>query len=273
MTATVPGLGTFVSQRGTMHGGDLELRDMLIDVILAHEKSRPRSMQTKLGPSEIGEPCARKLAYKLSGFPEPESYVDDPWYAIMGTAVHTHIGSVLDWENSMAEAQGAGPQWLIEQRVTVRVGPDGVELDGSMDAYSYRLRRPVDHKLVGKTNHTKYRRHGPPMDYKIQIHAYGVGAANRGLPVEKVSIAFYPRFEYLSKALYVWTEPFNPALVGKALARLDIIAEMVRLLNPLADPMQFTRIQKLPSDNCRLCPWLRPGDEDTGMTCPGNMKL
>lgn len=273
MTATVPGLGTFVSQRGTMHGGDLELRDMLIDVILAHEKSRPRSMQTKLGPSEIGEPCARKLAYKLSGFPEPESYVDDPWYAIMGTAVHTHIGTVLDWENSMAEAQGAEPQWLIEERVTVRVGPDGVELDGSMDAYNYRLRRPVDHKLVGKTNHTKYRRHGPPMDYKIQIHAYGVGATKRGLPVEKVSIAFYPRFEYLSKALYVWTEPFNPALVDKALARLDIIAEMVRLLNPLADPMQFTKIQKLPSDNCRLCPWLRPSEEDTGMTCPGNMKL
>jgi hypothetical protein len=273
VTATVPGLGTFVSQRGTMHGGDLELRDMLIDVILAHEKARPRSMQTKLGPSEIGEPCARKLAYKLSGFPEPESYVDDPWYAIMGTAVHTHIGSVLDWENSMAEAQGAGPVWLVEERVTVRVGPDGVELDGSMDAYNYGLRRPVDHKLVGKTNHTKYRRHGPPMDYKIQIHAYGVGATNRGLPVEKVSIAFYPRFEYLSKALYVWTEPFNPALVDKALARLDIIAEMVRLLNPLADPMQFTKIQKLPSDNCRLCPWLRPSEEDTGMTCPGNMKL
>ena len=273
MTATVPGLGTFVSQRGTMHGGDLELRDMLIDVILAHERARPRSMQTKLGPSEIGEPCARKLAYKLSGFPEPESYVDDPWYAIMGTAVHTHIGSVLDWENSMAEAQGAEPVWLVEERVTVRVGPDGVELDGSMDAYNYRLRRPVDHKLVGKTNHTAYRRHGPPMDYKIQIHAYGVGAVNRGLPVEKVSIAFYPRFEYLSKALYVWTEPFNPALVEKALVRLDIIAEMVRLLNPLADPMQFTRIQKLPSDNCRLCPWLRPSEEDTGMTCPGNMKL
>lgn len=272
MTTTVPGLGTYVSQRGTMSGGDIELRDMLIDVILAHEKSRPRSMQTKLGPSEIGEPCPRKLAYKLSGFPEPESYVDDPWYAIMGTAVHTHIGSVLDWENSMAETQGHDPIWLVEQRVTVRVGPDGVELDGSMDAYSFRLRRPVDHKLVGKTNHDKYRRHGPPLDYKVQINAYGVGAVNRGLPVEKVSIAFYPRFEYLSKALYVWTEKFDPDLVDRALQRVDIITALVRELNPLADPYLFTKIKKVPSDNCRLCPWLKPG-EDTGMTCPGNLKL
>lgn len=229
-------------------------------------------MQTALGPSEIGEPCPRKLAYKISGFPEPESYVDDPWYAIMGTAVHVQIGSALEWANAQAERQGQETPWLVEQRVTVRAVEDGT-LEGSMDAYSFWLKRPVDHKLVGKTRHTHYRRHGLPMDYKVQIHAYGVGAVNRGLEVEKVSVAFYPRFEYLTKALYVHTEAFDPGLVEKYLHRLDIIITLTRELNPLADPHQFTKIKSVPSDNCRLCPWLRPTDEDTGMTCPGNMKL
>lgn len=256
-----------------MLGGDIELRDTLIDIILSHEKSRPRSLQTKLGPSEIGEPCPRKLAYKLAHFPEPESYVDDPWYAIMGTAVHEHIGKALQWDNQRAIAAGREPVWLIEQRVSVRVGADGVELDGSMDAYSFWLKRPVDHKLVGKTNHDKYRRHGLPLDYEVQINAYGVGAVNRGLEVEKVSVALYPRFEYLTKGLYVWTRPFNPGIVEKALVRMDIIADMVRVLNPLADPKRFAEIKKVPSDNCRLCPWLRPSEDDPGMTCPGNMKL
>lgn len=265
---TTPGLGTYVSTRGKMYGGDQQLRDLLIDIIIDHENARPRSMQTALGPSEIGDSCPRKLAYKLSGFPEPSSYVDDPWFAIIGTAVHEHIGKSLEFDNARATARGERPPWLIEQRVTVSVGPDG-SLEGSLDAYNWLLQRVVDHKVVGKTSHTKYAKKGPSKEYFVQVQAYGVGATNLGLPVEKVSIAFYPRFDELRRALYVWTGPFQPEVVDKALNRLSIIRELVRQLNPFGDPRQFLKIKSVPSENCRFCPWFRPGD-NSGMTCPGN---
>lgn len=270
MTA-VAGLGTYVSIRGSQMGGDAQLRDMLIDIILEHEKSRPRSQQTALGPSEIGDPCPRKLAYKVSHFPEPLSYVDDPWFAIMGTAIHTHLGTALDRVNQLALDRGEQAPWLIEQRVTVRADNEGL-LEGNMDAYNFWLRRPVDHKVVGKTTHTKVRRHGPSKEYHVQIQGYGVGAVNLGLKVDKVSIAFYPRFDNITRAMYVWTGPFLPGLVDKALSRVDIIDELIRQLNPLKDPRQFTKIKAVPSENCRLCPWFKPG-EDTGMTCPGNTNI
>lgn len=266
---TIAGLGTYVSPRGTMSGGDTELRDLIIDIVLEYEKTRPRSQQVALGPSEIGDPCPRKLAYKISRFPEPMSYVDDPWYAMMGTAMHETFGKVLERENEKAKAFYEKPPWLIEQRVTVRTGIDGT-LEGSLDAYNWLMQRVIDWKLVGKTAHTKYRRHGPSKVYHTQIQAYGVGARRHGLIVDKVSIAFLPRFASISEALYVWTGPFKPEIVDQALKRLDIITELVRQLNPLAYPERFRDIKSVPSDDCRLCPWLRPG-ADTGETCPGNL--
>lgn len=265
---TTAGLGTYVSPRGTMTGGDTQLRDLLIDIILEQENARPRSMQTALGPSEIGDPCPRKLGYKVSGWPEPESYVDDPWFAIMGTSVHTTIATALERKNQQAIDRDEQPPWLIEQRVNIRTGIDGT-LEGSLDAYNWLMQRVVDHKIVGKTSHTKYRRYGPSKVYHVQIQAYGVGAVRLGLKVDKVSIAFYPRFAGITEALYVWTGPFKPELVDKALKRLDIIIELVRQLNPLADPYQFTKIKAVPSADCRLCPWFRPG-HDTGAVCPGD---
>lgn len=264
---TVPGIGTFSSPRGSLKGGDVQLRDLLVDIVLEHEKSRPRTQQTTLGPSEIGEPCARKLGYKISRFPEPFTYVDDPWFAIMGTATHSWIAGGLERINKLAIERGEQPPWLIEERVSVRPG-----LDGSLDAYNWLMHRVVDHKIVGKTGHDKYRKLGPSTVYEVQIQAYGVGAVNKGLPVDKVSIAFYPRFDNITRSMYVWTDDFKPEIVYKALARLDIIEELVRQLRPLADPIQFTRIPKLPSVDCRLCPWFKPG-QDTGATCPGNTNI
>lgn len=262
---TVPVLGVFKSTRGTLSGGDTQVRDLLIDIVLEHERSRPRSMQTSLGPSEIGDPCARALAYKISGFPEPVSYVDDPWFAIMGTAIHVHLADALERVNQIELARTGVKRWLLEQRVHV----DG-SVYGSCDAADIIDGIALDHKIVGKTAQQKARKHGPKCSYHVQIHAYGYGLRRLGYDIKKVAIAFYPRFDYITKAMYVWSEPYNEVIVTKALQRLGIIEELVRQLNPAADPIRFTQIPKTPSDDCRLCPWNKPG-KDTGATCPGNL--
>jgi len=252
-------LGTFEKRASPTGQGDREIRDELQSIVYDFENSRPRTMQKSIGLSEIGHPCSRRIAYKLSGFPEPED-TSDPWLAIIGTAVHAWLTEALTWKN----AQFGWDRYLTEQRVTLRDG-----LAGNCDVLDQERHLVIDHKIVGKTMHDKYRLNGPAPDYEVQAHSYGQGWINKGYRVDKVAIAFYPRWIFLNQAFYVWSDPFDPAMVDKALIRLDTIGEVVRKLNPAADPIQFTKIPRFPERNCIYCPFFRPGP-DLGTTCPGN---
>lgn len=257
MTAT---LGSFQRTGFTVPEGDKELRDLLVDIVFDYENNRPRSMQKRIGPSEIGEPCTRKLAYKLSGFPEPEGFFDDSWFAIMGTAVHTLLATAVERRNDQLGYQ----RFIIERTVQLRH-----LLSGSCDLYDCDLCRVIDYKLLGKSSHDKYRRNGMPDDYRAQIHGYGVGYVNEGYEVKKVSLAMFPRFDKLTRGLHVITEDFDPSIPLTAMRRIDIIEALILQLKPTLDPAQFRRLPRKPGSSCRFCPWLQPG-ADTGVTCPGN---
>ena len=62
------------------------LKHELSQVILWNEHNAPRSLQRAIGPSELGDPCDRKLAYRIAGI-EPVNF-GDPWPAIVGTSIH-----------------------------------------------------------------------------------------------------------------------------------------------------------------------------------------
>src|SRR5690606_36102890 len=51
--------------------------DEMRAVLTALDASRPRSRQTALGPSELGTPCQRQLAYKLAGVPRQPTGIPD----------------------------------------------------------------------------------------------------------------------------------------------------------------------------------------------------
>ncbi len=261
-------LGSFERKDGTSsnpRSGDTELKAMLTEIVHTYEFSRPRSQQVRIGPSEIGEPCARKLAYKLAGMPVPEESRGDPWYAIIGTAVHAWLAESLQRQNELSREAGLAEPWLVEHRVEVAPG-----LTGTMDAFLIPKGVVLDHKVVGKTKHAKVRRHGPGDVYRGQAHAYGLGAWRAGYQVQKVAIAFFPRTTDL-RNLYVWSEPFDPDVALRALRRVDVVRELVRKLNPVRDPRQFVRIPKTVGDGCEYCPWRSPGP-DTGERCPGDLQ-
>ncbi|MGH3099293.1 MAG: hypothetical protein ACRDMV_25210 [Streptosporangiales bacterium] len=61
--------------------------------------NKPRSLQKTLGPSEVGEECQRKLAYKLLDWdPKPNTRID-PLPSFIGTAAHEAIAAVLEQVN------------------------------------------------------------------------------------------------------------------------------------------------------------------------------
>lgn len=231
--------------------------------ILDADANSPRSQQKAIGPSEVGEPCERQLAYKIHDWPETNT-ARDPIAAIIGTGFHLWIGERFEARNT----QLGGGRYKVEDRVTVRDSPiESARLAGSADLYDRLIAANLDWKLVGTSSHDKYRRQGPGEKYRIQAHLYGLGQANAGEHVERVVIVFIARYHELK--VHVWSEQYDPQVAHDALARLDRIRAQVLTLDPETNPARWADFPIPEKPNCRFCPYLKPGSADLSQGCPG----
>ncbi|WP_406419990.1 hypothetical protein [Streptomyces sp. NBC_00842] len=222
----------------------------------------PRSLQRRIGPSEVGADCDRRLAYKLSDWPEVAAD-GDPIASVLGTAFHAWM------EDAFTEREKASPgRYKIEERVTVRQGvTEAASLTGSSDLYDRASGTVWDWKLVGVSSLDKYRRGGPSDQYRIQAHLYGLGQENAGETPRRVAICFVGRHHELR--VHVWTEPYNRQVALDALARLDAIRDQLLALDPESHPERWSEFAIPDKPNCRFCPWLKPGSTDLSTGCPG----
>ena len=231
--------------------------------ILDADANSPRSQQKAIGPSEVGEPCERQLAYKIHDWPESNT-ARDPIAAIIGTGFHLWIGERFEARN----AQLGGGRYKVEDRVTVRDSPiESARLAGSADLYDRLIAANLDWKLVGTSSHDKYRRQGPGEKYRIQAHLYGLGQENAGEHVERVVIVFIARYHELK--VHVWSEAYDRTIAEAALARLDRIRGQVMTLDPETNPERWADFAIPEKPNCRFCPYLKPGSTDLSQGCPG----
>lgn len=219
--------------------------------------NHPRSLQKRIGPSEIAHPCARRIGYKLAGTPEG-NVGDIAWLPTIGTGVHTWLEDAFTEANRDREIR-----WLTEARVSVGEIL-GADITGSCDLYDRATATVIDHKIVGPSTLKKYRSKGPGDQYRGQIHLYGRGYTRRGLPVDRVMIAFLPRNSALSDA-YLWHEPYDEQIALDALQRVEGIALTVQALGAAAPAA-------LPTADayCQRCPWYRAGTTDLAAGCPGD---
>lgn len=246
---------------GTLPHAD-PLKQELAEIILWADGHSDRSLQGPPGPSELGDPCDRKLAMKIAGLPKINTAMD-PWAAIVGTAVHAWIEkAVLKFQ-----AAGMGSDWLTEQ--TVQVDP---MIQGHADLYQISRKRVVDVKTYGSTMHTKLKKGEVPEGYITQLQLYAMGYENSGIPVEQVSLYFVPRAGWLSDAL-VFTYPYDQDRAKKALARMYELANRLLQLDILNNPHRWLEIPATPTgQGCAYCPFFRPSEADLGPDstgCPG----
>ncbi|UQE73862.1 hypothetical protein MYK68_14095 [Gordonia sp. PP30] len=190
------------------------LRTLIVD----GHKLHPRSQQMRLGPSEIGNPCARRLAYGLIEAPKAGGF-DDPLPSIVGTGMHAQLEELAERANTRL----GWPRYLTERRVEIRPG-----LTGSCDLYDVQEAAVWDWKGPSTNRLRHYRDHGPSAVYRTQAHLYGRGYRRAGFPVKQVGIAFLPRGGWLKDAR-AWTEPYDDTVVDTALDRIDRI--LVQLLD------------------------------------------
>lgn len=203
------------------------VEEMYLSVIKAGITAHPRSLQKRIGPSEIGKPCDRWILHKLNGDGEPDR--GPAWKPAVGTAMHDQLERWFDAANYGGGEVGA-QEWVTEWEVTVgTIG--GQPITGHSDLFHVPTGTVIDHKVVGPKQLAKYRLHGPSEQYRVQAHLYGAGfSADGGWgPCRQVAIAFLPRDGELSSA-YFWSEPHDPHLAGQAMLRANRLHTMLQVV-------------------------------------------
>ncbi|MFJ3663121.1 hypothetical protein ACIPPM_21950 [Streptomyces sp. NPDC090119] len=245
-----------------------QLAERITAFIVDTATNAPRSLQKRIGPSEVGDPCERKLTYKVLDWPTARDD-GDPAASIIGTGFHSWMQEAF--ERRQTEMPDGRPRYRVEERVTVRDSPyEAAVVAGSTDLFDRATGTVWDWKLVGHTTQDKYRREGPGDQYRIQAHLYGLGQENAGETVHRVAICFVARYHELR--VHVWTEPYTRQIALDALARLDAIRS--RLDSPEASASGYshtwwTQIPTSPKAKCRFCEWSKPGSSDLSVGCPG----
>jgi hypothetical protein len=236
------------------------------DVIEHAMTNAPRSLQTVIGPSQVGGPCDRKLGHLLDGTPPVK--VRPPQFAtFVGTAVHEELA------NTLARAEiarytsdpHATPRYKVEERVTVGE-IDGQPVTGSTDLVDLHALTVYDWKITTRARiRDVYRRHGPGPQYEAQAMLYARGWRAAGIPIQTVCIVFLPRDGQLSER-YEWTAPYDAAVADAALARASAIAAALRLVGRDVTLPALARVD----DYCRYCEWFTPNaDPMTPDACAG----
>ena len=230
------------------------IADQAFDIMIDKMVNQPRSLQKRIGPSEMGIECDRAILYKLERVPEPPR--GPAWKPQVGTALHDQQER---WFTEAA-AKGASEEnrWLCEQSVVV--GHIAFEPHtGSTDLFDTWGHAVGDWKFVGQSMLKHYKSKGPSQQYRTQAHLYGRGWALEGWKVDLVMIFFIPRDGELTDSL-VWSEPYNENIALNALARMN-------QLNGLLQAIGLEQALSLyPECEGRFCPWCAPGRKLTAAT-------
>jgi hypothetical protein len=241
----------------------MALKQELSEIIVWNEQSSPRSQQKALGPSELGDPCDRRIAYKIAGTAAVNIW-SDPWPAIVGTAIHDWLETAINRYQRTVGDRG----WRTE----LRVSPDPM-VRGRSDVFNDWTHLVVDHKTTSADKMRKlHKGQPPPPGYIAQVHLYGLGHERAGREVRNVALIFYPRSGWLDDA-FVWHEPYNRDIALDALERMYRIGFQLVDLDIEEHPERFQLITASPGDNCVWCPFfskeLHRDSAASDKGCPG----
>ena len=218
------------------------IADEVFDIMIDAMVNQPRSLQKRIGPSEMGIECSRRILYKLAQVPEPDR--GPAWKPQVGTALHAQQE---EWFGRSNKLPDTADRWLIEESVNVgQIG--GQDHPGHTDLFDKFGHAVLDWKFVGASMLAKYKAHGPSAQYRTQAHLYGKGWADEGWQTDLVMIFFIPRDGELSDA-HVWSEPFDRTVAENALARMNQLDGLLKALG-LEQALSL-----YPNCGDRFCPW------------------
>jgi hypothetical protein len=223
---------------------------LLLAGIRDFQRSRPRSLQREVGPSQLGSPCDHCLAAALAGW---EKGNDDAWLPLIGTAVH----ALLLGDGFLQASAYEGADWLTEQRVRVGQLGEGREaryIEGNADLFHIPTGTVVDFKIVGASTLNESRRNGSKLQYQRQIQLYGAGFVNAGYEVNTCTIAYLPRNSPNLSDAFFDAHPFDPTIAAETLAHAGRLAANAATFARVSERARDVFIDSLPrSPGCFDC--------------------
>lgn len=237
----------------------------LFQLIEADIVGQPRSQQKRIGPSELGVPCDRRIGYHLAG----TAKVNDrgpAWKPYVGSAVHEVMANLMaKAEVARMESDEYAERFKVEERISVGEIA-GTEITGSCDLFDAQHGAVWDWKFTTRNQiRENYRPHGPGEQYRVQAHLYGRGWQRAGYDVRSVGVIFFTRDgEFTDR--HVWHEPYDEQVALAALARATSIQAALDALGP-----DFTLPTLATAEaHCRFCPWHRATSSHLPTACPGH---
>lgn len=204
-----------------------------------------RTLQTNIGPSEIGNACDRAISYKVHGTPEVNLRGIN-MSATSGTALHAWMEGRLD------DLFGNTGRYLSETPIEYR----GVK--GTCDLYDRYKRRVVDFKTTSKTRLNQLlKKRVMPAEYRVQTSIYAAGLASQGYEIDEVAIVVIVR-EGNDLECMTFVMDYDQQVADDAIDRLE------RLKDIAPEDTEAT-----PNILCRYCPFYLPESTDLTVGCPG----
>jgi CRISPR/Cas system-associated exonuclease Cas4 (RecB family) len=191
-------------------------KELLLHVLHAQDASRDRSMQTEVGPSEIGG-CRRKVWYRLNAQPHTNDN-QSKLAAIMGTAIHAAI------EDAFGAIDPEGKEYLVETEVAF----------GDMKAHVDLFVPSTGAVIDWKTSKVKNMSYFPSNQQRWQVQIYGYLLSKNGYEVKTVNLVAIAR-DGNEKDVQVHTEPYDEVMALAALAWLENVKASKELPAPEKD--------------------------------------
>lgn len=174
-------------------------KEILVNALTAVDDARPRSQQTAIGVSSLGD-CKRKVWHMIQGT-EPTNPNVRRLPAILGTAIHDYIERAIDNPD----------RFLLEHRVEIDGFPPA-----TIDLFDKETGTVVDWKTI-KLKDVDY---FPNTQKRWQVQTYAHLMALAGYKVNSVVLIGIPR-DGTEDDIVEHVEPYDPTIAAQALGWLD----------------------------------------------------
>jgi hypothetical protein len=232
-----------------------ELANEITNIITEASRYTPRSQQVYIGPSEVGQECVRRLAYKLLDWDKANESGGGSWAANVGTAIHSFLEDIF---SKFPE------RYEVEQKVQIRAN-----LSGTIDLFDIEKGYVLDWKTTSPAGVKAKRSEGATSQQITQVQLYGYGKAQQGAVVNKVGLIFLPTGGQITD-MHIELYDYDESAALSALARLDSVYELLSTIDVEENPQMWPLIPATPSRMCMYCPYYRPFSTDLSIACNGD---
>jgi hypothetical protein len=235
-----------------------ELALELSNIITEASKWTPRSQQVYIGPSEVGQECVRRLAYKLLDWDKANESGGGSWAANVGSAIHSFLENIF----------AAFPErYEVEQKVKIRAN-----LSGTIDLFDKEKGYVLDWKTTSPAGVKAKRSEGATAQQITQVQLYGYGKAQQGVTVNKVGLIYLPTGGSIDD-MHIELFDYDEQAALAALARLDSVYSLLSTIDVETTPEMWALIPATPSRMCMYCPYYRPFSTDLSVACNGDTNV